>query len=231
VVDEIRRRDAGKDKPRATEPRPMNGQTFVERIRETKQTELDRLGSDKALLAATRADLSAETTLETVALALGGLRTTLSEWADEVTTETATDALGGAATSLGEEYDRVVAELDADPTGEAPAPVPTIRSYDRPQARVAAALVGHGLVFDGTLLQAVSFFINEADPRRADLCRDLRSGANSRIDAGATALDDLCTDEDDWNRAEGAAIDVVEAAYRDYTGTLGDMGIDPKPVC
>lgn len=209
----------------------MNGQMLVERVRETNQTELDRLGSDKALLAFTRADLSAETTLETVALALGNLHATLSEWADEATTETATDAFGGAATSLGEEYDRVVAELDADPTGEVPAPVPTIRSHESPEARVAAALVGHGLVFDGTLLQAVSFFVNEADTGRADLCRDLRSGANERVDDGASALDGLCTDEDDWGRAEGAAADVVEAAYRDYADTLGELGIDPKPVC
>ncbi|MEF8783300.1 MAG: rubrerythrin family protein [Haloarculaceae archaeon] len=209
----------------------MNGQMFVEEVREAKTTELNRLGSEKALLAATRADLSAEATLETVALALDGLRTAFAEWADETASETAREVFGDAVDSLEDEYDRVVAELDVDPAGEASAPIPTVRSFDRPEARVAAGLVGHGLVFNGTLLQAVSFFINEADPRRADLCRDLRSGANSRIDDGATALDDLCTVEDDWNRAEGAAIDVVEAAYRDYTGTLGDMGIDPKPVC
>lgn len=209
----------------------MNGQMLVERVRESKTTELDRLGSEKALLAATRADLSDEAILETVALALGGLRATFSEWADEATAETASEAFGGAVTSLGEEYDRVVAELDADPAGETPAPLPSVRSFDRPETRVAAGLVGHGLVLDGTLLQAVSFFVNEADTRRADLCRDLRSGANGRVDDGATALDSLCVEQSDWDRAEAAACDVVEAAYRDYAETLGDLGIDPKPVC
>ncbi|MFT4923618.1 MAG: hypothetical protein ACI8XM_002846 [Haloarculaceae archaeon] len=208
----------------------MNGQMLVEQIRERKGTELERLSSDKALLAATRADLTAETILETVTLQVDGLQTTLAPWAEETDGGEAATAFAETAESLDGEYDRVLANLDADPAGEPPVPIPTVGSFDQPVERVAAGFVGHGLVFDGVLLQAVSFFVNEADERRADLVRDLRSSANSRVDEGAVLLDSLCA-EDDWDRAEEAATDVVEAAYRDYAETLGELGIDPKPVC
>jgi hypothetical protein len=207
----------------------MNGQMLVERVRESKQTELERLGSEKALLAVTRADLSAGTVLEHLGLTVDALRATLETWAGE-TAGPERDAFEDATAALGVEYDRVVAHLDADPTGDPPVPLGTVRGFEDPDQRVAAALVGHGLVFDGTLLQAVSFFVNEADPDRADLVRDLRDGANSRVDDGAAALDALCG-QDDWDRAEAAAADVVESAYHHYAETLGEMGIDPKPVC
>ena len=207
----------------------MNGQMLVEQVRDSKGIELDRLGSDKALLAATSADLSSGTVLGTVALTLDGLRTTFEEWADG--TGVGGDAFGEAASATGEEYDRVVAELDTVPSGDPPPAVGTVRSFDRAIERVGAGLLGHGLVFDGTLLQAVSFFVNEADAARADLVRDLRSSANSRVDEGATVLDSLCRDETDWERAEAAAGEVVETAYREYVETLGELGIDPKPVC
>jgi hypothetical protein len=210
----------------------MNGQTLVERIRESKQTELERLRSEKALLAVTGADLSAGAILERLALTLDGLRWALDGWADGATTGAEREAVADAAVAvaLDDEYDRVVAALDGEPAGETPVPVEALRGFDDPVERVAA-LVGHGLVFDGTLLQAVSFFVNEADADRADLVRDLRSGANGRVDAGATALDSLCVDDADWERAQAAAADVVEAAYREYVGTLDELGIDPKPVC
>lgn len=209
----------------------MDGQALVERVRDEQATELERLGSDKALLAATGADLSTGTVLGTVALSLGGLRTTVGKWADETTNEKARDAFAETAASLESEHDRVVADLDTAPAGDLPAPVETVGTFDRPVEQVAGAFVGHGLVFDGLLLQVVSFFVNEADQRHADVARDLRTSANGRIDEGATLLDSLCADDDDWDRAGAAAGDVVEAAYRDYVEVLGGMGIDPKPVC
>ncbi len=209
----------------------MDGQTFVESVREDKRTELDRLGSEKALLAATRADLSAGTVLETVALTLEGLRATLDGWAGETSEEGAREAFADAATVLGEECERVGAELDAEPAGDPPAPVPSVRAFGGTPERVGAAFVGHGLVFDGVLLQAVSFFVNEAERGRADLMRDLRSGASERVDAGAATLESVCAADAEWERAESAARAVVDAAYEDYAETLDGMGIDPKPVC
>jgi hypothetical protein len=207
----------------------MNGQTLVERVREDKRTELERLGSEKALLAVTGADLSAGTILGHVAATVRGLAETMESWADGAEGPERS-AFEEAAADLEAEYERVVAHYDAEPSGEPPVPLGVVRGFEGTTERVAAAFVGHGLVFDGTLLQSVSFFVNEADAERADLIRDLRDGANSRVDDGATTLDSLCRD-DDWDRARTATEEVVEAAYRDYVETLGGMGIDPKPVC
>jgi hypothetical protein len=209
----------------------MNGQTLVDEVREARRTELDRLKSEKALLAATAADLSGRTVLRTVALSLSGLRSTLEGWAAEADAGPASEAFADAAVTLGAECERVVAELDAEPSGDPPVPIPTVRAFDRPPERVGAAFVGHGLVFDGLLLQAVSFFVNEAETRRADLVRGLRSAATDRVGDGASALDSLCADDGDWERARAAATGAVDAAYADYAETLDGMGIDPKPVC
>jgi hypothetical protein len=97
--------------------------------------------------------------------------------------------------------------------------------------RVAAGLVGASLTLDRLLLQAVNFFVNEADERRADLIRAVRSAANDRRDAGLALLEAICETDDEWGRAATAAEDAVAAAYDDYVGTLDRMGIDPKPVC
>jgi hypothetical protein len=209
----------------------MNGQTLVDEVREARGTELDRLKSEKALLAATAADLSGQTILRTIALSLSGLRSTLEGWAGEAAVDPARESFAGAAASLQEEHERVVAELGAEPSGDPPVPIPTVRRFDDPPEQVGAAFVGHGLVFDGLLLQAVSFFVNEAETRRADLVRDLRAAATGRVDDGASALDPLCADDGDWERAQSGATDVVNAAYAAYAETLGGMGIDPKPVC
>jgi hypothetical protein len=207
----------------------MNGQTLVERVREEKATELDRLGSEKALLAVTGADLSTGAVLGHVAATVAGLGETMESWAGAASGPERA-AFEETAAELEAAHDRVVAQLDATPSGDPPVPLGAVRGFETPEERVAAAFVGHGLVFDGTLLQAVSFFVNEADAGRADLVRDLRDGTNSRIDEGATTLDALCR-ADDWDGARSAAEEVVEAAYHDYVETLGEMGIDPKPVC
>jgi len=209
----------------------MDGQTFVDDIRAGKRTALDRLGSDKALLAVTRADLSAVTILERVALSLEGLRATLSGWAAETTVDPAQSVFADAVASLEGDCERVRSELDTEPAGDPPAPVPTVQTFEEPVERVAAAFVGHGLVFDGTLLQAVSFFVNEAERGRADLMRELRSATDDRVDDGAAALDALCADDGEWDDATTAASEVIDAAYDEYTDRLSGMGIDPKPVC
>ncbi len=209
----------------------MNGQTFVDEVRAARRTELDRLGSEKALLAVTRADLSSATILETLALSLDGLRTTLEGWAEETAADPVQETFASTAASLEDAYGRVAAQLDADPAGDPPVPVPTVRTHDGTVERVGAALVGHGLFFDGFCLQAVSFFVNEAEKRRADIVRDLRAGASDRVGAGERTLESLCGGDSDWTRAESAATDVIDAAYDEYVQRLTDLGIDPKPVC
>ncbi len=48
-------------------------------------------------------------------------------------------------------------------------------------------------------------------------------------DEAAELLDAVCEDDDDWDAAEAAAIDVSSTAYDEYFETLEDIGVKPKP--
>ena len=54
----------------------MNGQALVEAVRDSQATELDRLGSDKYLVAATGADLERSPVLQSVAASAASGRDT-----------------------------------------------------------------------------------------------------------------------------------------------------------
>ena len=209
----------------------MNGQTLVDGVRESERTELDRLGSDKAMIAATAADLDTDPVLEHVASTLDGLGTTCEAWAAEGDGDAAA-LFAATAEAASEEFDRVTAAMDdsAEPTGHAPAVVATLDGFETDPARVGG-LVGQSLAFDRTLLQAVNFFVNEADESRANVIRDVRTAASNRVDEAAAVLGEVCAGEDDWDAAEEAAIAVVDAAYAEYADALDALGIDPKPVC
>ncbi|MFD1587710.1 hypothetical protein ACFR9U_12010 [Halorientalis brevis] len=206
----------------------MNGQTLVERVREEKRTELERLKSDKALIAATEAALEPSTVLAVVVETERTLESAYGEWAERAATDEAADAFADAARTAGQNADRLAAALDSLPEArDLTAPL----DVDVTLEAVAAGLVGQSLVLDGTLLQAINFFVNEADERRADLVRDVRTSVNARLNDGAVALNGLCENDAEWTQAETAVTEVVDAAYADYAETLGAMGIDPKPVC
>jgi hypothetical protein len=83
-------------------------------------------------------------------------------------------------------------------------------------------------VLDRLYLQVVSFFVNEADERSADVARELRTAA-SDLDPAREALSALS--EDERVRARDAAVDAVGIAYEEYAETLAAMGLDPRPVC
>lgn len=206
----------------------MNGQTLVERVRERKRTELERLKSDKALIAATEATLEPAAVVGAVVETEHSLETLYGDWADRAATDDAAEAFAAAAELAAENVDRLTGAVD-DPSTSTD--LSATEDYELTISALGGGLVGQSLVLDGTLLQAINFFVNEADERRADIMRDVRTSVNNRINDGAVALNSLCENEDDWSRAETAAVDVVEAAYADYVETLGAMGIDPKPVC
>lgn len=206
----------------------MDASELLDRVRTDCGTELDRLGSEKSLLAATEAQLESGPVLRTVATALARSRDAISAWADDAEGEAA-DALAAAAGTLEEAYETVAAELDGDIATDAE---PPFLSFDIEGdiERVGAGTVGVGLVLDGLCLQAVSFFVNEADTARADLFRGLRNDLEGLRETGADALEDLCRG-DDWERAVAGATGVIEAAYDDYARRLDAMGFDPKPIC
>jgi hypothetical protein len=212
----------------------MDGSTFLDAVGEETATELGRLGSDKYLVAATTADLSTVAVLESVAHTAASGRDTFAAWADGAA-DPAAGTFADAAEREAAAYDRL-ADLLADEGADLPEPDPAdpvhraLQSADGTVER-AGAIAGRGLVCDRTRLQVVNFFVNEGDKRRADIARELRTDATDEADAAATLLERVCEGEGDWDRARGAAVAVVEAAYDDYAERLEAMGVDPKPVC
>ncbi|MFC7132166.1 MULTISPECIES: rubrerythrin family protein [Salinibaculum] len=212
----------------------MDGAALLDRVREDGQTELDRLGSEKALLAATEARLETDAVLVTAAAVLAEASETVASWSDAATADAAADVLQTAAETLGDARDRVVAELDDEVSTAdiAAVDVPFLTlEADGDVERVATAAVALPLVLDRLFLQSVSFFVNEADTARADLFRDLRGATDDVLAAGQDALDAVCEDDADWDRAATAVTGTVDAAYDDYASRLDAMGFDPKPIC
>ncbi|MFB6297249.1 MAG: transcription antitermination protein [Salinirussus sp.] len=189
-------------------------------VRTRRETELDRLGSQKALLAVTDATLERATVLEAAGGAVATARATLADWAADAGDEAVAAALSAAADALREAAARIADSLEADLPGGSE--FVTLEAGSDAE-RVGAGLVGLPLVLDRLFLQCVSFFVNEADGTRADLFRDLRATTGEMLAAAA----DLDLDGD----AERAAVAVVTAAYEAYVDRLEAMGFDPKPIC
>ncbi len=197
--------------------------TVTERVRENHATALDRLGSEKSLLALTEARLETGAVLEAAGAALASARATLSDWAADSEGAVA-EQLAEAAGTLADAADRIAESLDSSLPGDSPF---VSLAADTDAGRAGAGLAGVGLVLDRVFLQCVSFFVNEADATRADLFRDLRGVADGLVDAAAElGLEGTAADE-----AAEAAGAVVEAAYDAYVDRLEAMGFDPKPIC
>ncbi len=211
--------------PRAVVDSGMDAADTLDAVREAKRTELDRLGSDKLLVAVTGADMRAETIRSAAAARERGVAGALSAWADEVTESqgpvaAAFERAGAAARDRAGRIDAAPAEPDA-----LSAHLDTVEGT---AARVGAGLVAVPLVLDRFYLQAVGFFVNEADEAIAETFRALRSGA-ADLDPAGEALDAL--GEDERGAAREAAMDAVDVAYDDYAATLDGMGLDPRPIC
>ena len=214
----------------------MDGSALLERVREASETELDRLGSEKALLAATEARLETDAVLVTAAAVLTDAHETAAEWVSTAVSEAATEGIATTADRLGDAADRVRAELDdavtADSGDLSAIDVPFLSlSGDSDAGRIGAVTIGLALVLDRLFLQSVSFFVNEADNARADLFRDLRGVTEDILAVGQDALDTLCVDDADWDEAAEAATSTIDAAYAEYVDRLDAMGFDPKPIC
>lgn len=209
----------------------MDGNEVVAAVRDATGTELDRLGGEKALVAATDAHLDAQTVLRAAAATEARAHETFQGWADDEPHDAAADAFEAVAATERDHYERVVAELDGDPgSPDVDALHAYLRGLDDTPERVGG-LLGRSLASERSLLQFVSFFVNEGDRARTDLFRDLRSDTDALVDESAALLDEVCGDEGDYDRARAAAVDAVQAAYEEYAAALREMGVDPKPVC
>jgi hypothetical protein len=92
-------------------------------------------------------------------------------------------------------------------------------------------MVGRPLVSVRAHNQIIGFFVNEADEAGADLFRDLKAETRDVVDDGVALLDELCEDDDDWERAEMVAEYVIQVAYDDYADSLTEMGLGVKDIC
>ncbi|MFB6102154.1 MAG: rubrerythrin family protein [Haloplanus sp.] len=213
----------------------MDGDTLVETVTDRMATELNRLGSEKALVAATEAQLARERVLASALVAERRAAETFEQWADTETTPEAESAFERVADTERDHADRVAALMtDPDTVDADPAPDALhehLRSLDATPERVAAGLVARPLVSERSLLQVVNFFVNEVDERTADTVRYLRSETEALVDDGAALLDICCERETEWERATEAAERTVAVAYDEYADRLHGMGVDPAPVC
>ena len=203
----------------------MDAADTIAAVEEATTTERSRIGSDKALIAATGANLEAGAIWAAAATREAGLHDALDGWATEVddTDGTVADAFDRAATAAENRAERI----DAAP-GDPDALSAHLDTVEGTAERVGAGLVAPALVLDRFYLQVVSFFINEADEGSADVVRELRSGA-SDLDTARDALGAL--GESERERARDAAVEAVGVAYEEYASALESMGLDPKPVC
>ena len=210
----------------------MDAAGFRDAVESAAQTELDRLGSSKLLVGLTDADLSEEAVLRVAADSEAAAAQVFEEWADDASTAELTEAFASVAATERNHLDRVLAELDEyEPSGTG-AMHDHLRQQEEAAERVAAGFVGRGLVAQRTHTQIISFFVNEADERLADLFRELKSDTDDQIDQGATLLVDLADgDEDVWESGKSAAVSTIHVAYEEYANSLEDMGINPKSVC
>lgn len=210
----------------------MDGADLLETVRESNATALDRLGSEKALVAATDAVLERERVLETAAAAEARAAATFEAWADDEPDDRAREAFQEAAARERDHRDRVCELGDVAASDPSSDPLHEhLRGLEGTVERAAAGLVARPLVASRTLLQVISFFVNEGDSSAADAFRDLRAETDAQAESGAGVVAAVCDGPDDRGRAEAAAGRAIEVAYREYADSLEGMGIDPKPVC
>ncbi|GAB3416802.1 hypothetical protein GCM10027435_14690 [Haloparvum alkalitolerans] len=217
----------------------MNADALLDSVREATATELSRLGSSKALYAATGGDLDAESVFRAAATAERAAAETFEAWADAESTEAAATAFRETAAEEREHAARVREELDGDAAGDAggthaddepPALAAHLRGLDDTVAR-AGGFLGRVLVADESKSQYVGYFVGDADPQSAAVFRELREDLAGQRERALDLLDAVCETEADWERAEAAAVAAVEAAYEAHVEALESLGVDPKPVC
>jgi len=205
----------------------MDATAFLDSVRASNATELDRLGSEKALVAETAARLDAEHVLDAAAAAEARAAETLESWAADEPNDRAAAAFRDAAAREREHYRRVAELGGAAEDPPADAFHEHLRGLEGTLPRAAAGLVARPLVASRTLLQVINFFVNEGDTAAAEAFRDLRSETDEAAERGAALVVDLGGDAE----AATAAGEAIGVAYDEYAATLEGMGVDPKPVC
>jgi hypothetical protein len=212
----------------------MDATEFRERVETDTETQLRRLGSSQLLVGLTGAELTTEAVLDVAAGSEHAARETFREWAADEADDEVAAAFADVAEREDEHLERVLAAMPEDATfdpGDDPGPMHAyLRGRESTIERLAAGTVGRSLVSLRAHTQLISFFVNEADERRADLFRDLKSETEAGMERGLALLEARCGDEE-WETARAAAGYVVRLAYDDYADAMAGLGLDVKVVC
>lgn len=202
----------------------MDGDTLVEEVTESMQTELDRLGTSKSLLAQTDGDLDPDAVMEAAASTEKEAVETFKDWADNEQNPEARKVFKEVARLEQEHLEKIGRETEP---GSSPLHM-YLRGLTGTEERVAAGLIGRCLVSDATLKQTIGYFVGQSDTKRADLFRELRRENEDLLKEGVELLDEVCGD---WESARSAAEEAVTKAYENYVESLEAIGVNPKPVC
>jgi len=216
----------------------MTPDEFVETVTTENETALSRLGSSKSLYADTGGDMEAGPMLAAAATAEFDAGETFERWADDEANEDAREAWADASADEREHFALVVDCLDGAERSDAgefePGETPRLHEYLRgvdDTVGRAGGFVGRTLASDRSKEQMTGFFVGQADPRTADLFRDLRDDLDDQLERALSILRDVREDDADRERAREAASGAIQAAYDEYTERLESMGVNPKPVC
>ncbi|MFB6129730.1 MAG: transcription antitermination protein [Salinigranum sp.] len=206
----------------------MDGSTLADDVRDDYETPISRLGSSKWIYALTGGEMDADHVRDAANDDAQTAANVFEEWAK---TEADDDAAAlfrevvEAATTRRERIDSEAGTPDIErPMYE------VLLDLDDTAERLGG-LLGWALVERQTVGQMVGFFVGDADPRTADLFREVRGDVEEHRDRTVALLDEACESDDDWETAATAAGAVVEAAYDEYVETLESMGVKPKNVC
>ncbi|MBX0288089.1 rubrerythrin family protein [Haloarcula salinisoli] len=201
----------------------MTADDLIDAVRDDQQTELSRLGSSKTLYADTRGEMEPDAIHAAAAAREAAAAATFEAWADD-----AADAAGALfADAASDASER---QGETEPADREFHMHETLDALDATIERLGG-LVGWTLVDKKVKEQLTGFFTGQADPQTASNYRSAGSEVEELRAEAADLLEETCEGDEDWAAAEGAAIDVVAAAYDDYVETLEDLGVNPKDVC
>lgn len=212
----------------------MTPDDLLHTVRETKATELSRLGSSKSLYAATEGEIEADRVLQAAATAERAAAETFDAWAEDEPDEDAAECFRVTAAEERDHLERVREELaeheEPDDGTNPPTLAAHLRDIDDTVAR-AGALLGRILVADESKSQYIGYFVGDADPQTASVFRDLRGDLDGQQERALDLLGTVCTEENDWETAESAALEAIDVAYEAQVEALESLGVNPKPVC
>lgn len=206
----------------------MSSEEFLDTVRDEMQTPLSRLGSSKSIYADTAGEMEPDAVTAAAAADEQAAADVFDAWASS-TDGPLGDAFADAADLAREHAEDLTDRTDAD----LPAPSDIYPHLEGVSGRIErlGAFVGRSLVEDVKSGQRTGFFVGQADPQTAQVFRGFSDDVDTQVEQGADLLAGQCESDAEWETAETAAIDVIQAAYDEYVETLESMGVNPKNVC